>query len=132
MLSGGIPRGSVVKNLPVNGKGLFDLWVRKIPWKREWQPTPVFLPGEFRGQKSLAGPRGHKVSDMTEQVTPFFVFCKILKFILSCNIPTFSYVTDWLIVGYLSCRSVVFKVCTSSFNISWEHVRNAHFFSDPI
>jgi len=33
----------------------FNPWVRKIPWRREWLPTPVFLPGEFHGQKSLAG-----------------------------------------------------------------------------
>ena len=32
----------------------FDLWVGKIPWRREWQPTPVFLPGKFHGQRSLA------------------------------------------------------------------------------
>ena len=33
----------------------FDPWVRKIPWRREWQPTAVFLPEEFHGQRSLAG-----------------------------------------------------------------------------
>ena len=33
----------------------FDFCVRKIPWKRKWQPTPVFLPGEFHGQLSLVG-----------------------------------------------------------------------------
>ena len=33
----------------------FDPWVRKIPWRRAWQPTPVFLPGEFHGQRSPAG-----------------------------------------------------------------------------
>ena len=33
----------------------FDPWVRKIPWRRAWQPTPVFLPGESQGQRSLAG-----------------------------------------------------------------------------
>ena len=32
----------------------FDPWVRKIPWRRAWQPTPVLLPGEFHGQRSLA------------------------------------------------------------------------------
>ena len=32
----------------------FDLWVEKIPWRREGLPTPVFLPGEFHGQRSLA------------------------------------------------------------------------------
>ena len=33
----------------------FDPWARKIPWRRTWQPTPVFLPGESHGQMSLAG-----------------------------------------------------------------------------
>ena len=33
----------------------FDPWVRKIPWRRKWQPTPVFLPGESHGQRSPAG-----------------------------------------------------------------------------
>ena len=46
----------------------FNLWVRKIPWRRKWQPTPVFLPGKSRGQRSPAGysPWGHKQSDTTE------------------------------------------------------------------
>ena len=40
----------------------FDPWVGKMPWRRKWQPTPVFLPGEFHGQRSVAGynPWGHK------------------------------------------------------------------------
>ena len=33
----------------------FDSWVRKFPWRKKWQPTPVFLPGEAHGQRSLAG-----------------------------------------------------------------------------
>ena len=33
----------------------FDPWVGKIPWRREWQPTPVFLPGESHGQRNLVG-----------------------------------------------------------------------------
>ena len=46
----------------------FDPWVRKIPWRRKWQPTPVFLPGEFHGQRSLAGysPWGCKWWDTAE------------------------------------------------------------------
>ena len=41
----------------------FDPWVRKIPWRRRWQPTPLFLPGKFHGQRSLLGysPWGHRV-----------------------------------------------------------------------
>ena len=46
---------------------LFDPWVRKIPWRREWQPTPVFLSGDSQGQRSLVdyNPWGCKESDMT-------------------------------------------------------------------
>ena len=36
-------------------RGGFDSWVGKIPWRRKWQPTLVFLPGEAHGQGSLAG-----------------------------------------------------------------------------
>ena len=44
----------------------FDPYVRKIPWEREWQPTPVFLPGESHAQTMAGyGLRGHKESDMT-------------------------------------------------------------------
>ena len=48
----------------------FNLWVRKIPWRRKWQCTPVFLPGKFHGQRSLAGcgPWGRKESDTTERL----------------------------------------------------------------
>ena len=48
----------------------FDPWVGKIPWRRQWQPIPVFLPGESRGQRSLAGysPWGRKESGTTERV----------------------------------------------------------------
>ena len=50
-------------------KHRFDPWVRKIPCRRKWQPTPVFLPGEFHGQRSLVGcsPWGHKRDLVTEQ-----------------------------------------------------------------
>ena len=46
----------------------FDSWVGKIPWRKKWQPTSVFLPGESLGQRSLTGysPQGHKESDVKE------------------------------------------------------------------
>jgi len=46
----------------------FNPWVRKIPWRRGWQPTLVFLPRESHGQRSLAGysPWGQKESATTE------------------------------------------------------------------
>ena len=44
----------------------FNPWIRKIPWRRKWQPPLVFLPGESLGQKILRGysPQGHKESDL--------------------------------------------------------------------
>ena len=49
----------------------FDPWVRKMLWRREWLPTPVFLPRESHGQRSVAGysPWVHKELDTTEQLT---------------------------------------------------------------
>ena len=49
----------------------FKPWVRKILWKREWLPTPVFLPGKSHGQRSLENysPSGHKELDTNEQLT---------------------------------------------------------------
>ena len=46
----------------------FDPWVGKISWRRAQQPTRVFLPGEFHGQRSLASysPQGRKESDAAE------------------------------------------------------------------
>ena len=74
----------MVKNLPANP------WVRKIPWRRKWQPFLVFLPGESHGQRSLVGfsPKGRKESDTTERpnkksvVGPddFHTKCKCLLF----------------------------------------------------
>ena len=68
----GFPGGSSGKELACqcrrNMRLGFNPWVRKIPWRRTRQPTPVILPGESHGQKSLMGysPWGHKESDTTE------------------------------------------------------------------
>ena len=57
----------------------FDPWVGKIPWRRKWQPTPVFLPEKFHGQRSLVGhsPWGLKESGMAEHThrSPFVYCC---------------------------------------------------------
>ena len=65
----------MVKNLPANARDTarghgFNLWFGKIPWRREWLPTPVLLLGKFHGQRSLAGYSlwGCKESDMTLQL----------------------------------------------------------------
>ena len=58
----------LVKNPPAMQEPQFDSWVGKIPWRRTWQPTPVFLPGESHGQRSLMGysPWWRQESGMTE------------------------------------------------------------------
>ena len=65
----------------------FNSWVRKIPWRREWLPTPIFLPGEFHRQRHLMGysPWSHKELDMTERLTLYShpkglkLYCKTQK-----------------------------------------------------
>ena len=58
----------MVKNLPQYRRPGFDPWVGKIPRRREWQPTPAFLPGKFYGQRSLVGysPWGRKELEATK------------------------------------------------------------------
>ena len=71
-LVSGFPGGSDGKESACSaGDPWFDPWAGKIPWKRKWQPIPVSLPGEFHGQRSLAGysPWGHKEFDLTEWLT---------------------------------------------------------------
>ena len=66
----------VVENLPANAEDIGDVGliprkipgIGKIPWRREWQPSPVFLLGKSHGQEILTGccPRGHEEPDTTE------------------------------------------------------------------
>ena len=69
---GGVPDGTSGKEPACQCRRCkrrrFDPWIRKIPWRRARQPTPVFLPGESHGQRSLEGnsPWGCKESDTTE------------------------------------------------------------------
>ena len=71
--------GAVVKSLPANAGEAGDvvsiLGSGRFPWRRKWQPIPVFLPGKSHGQRSLAGysPWGHKESDMTEHTRTHIV-----------------------------------------------------------
>ena len=66
------PGGATGKEPPCQCKRCrrhrFDPWVGKNPWRRKWQATPVFLPGESHGRRSLVGcsPWGHRELDMTE------------------------------------------------------------------
>ena len=79
------PGHPVVKNLPAmqEAQERFNPWVRKTPWSRKWQPAPVFLPGNFHGQSSLAGysPWHRTELDMIQQASVFFFFSKGAKLI---------------------------------------------------
>ena len=65
MNAGELLVAQTVKNFPQCGRPVFSPWVGKISWRREWLFTPVFLPGEFHGQRSLVGYGAwdHKESD---------------------------------------------------------------------
>ena len=79
----GFPGGLDDKEICLQGRrSRFDSWVRKIPWRRERQPTPVSLPGESHGQRSLGGysPWHRQESDMTEQLTLSFFWLKVNQF----------------------------------------------------
>ena len=68
---GGFPDGANGKESTCRCRRFgFDPCVGTMPWRRKWQPTPVFLPGESHGQRSLAGcsPWGHKETQLTAQM----------------------------------------------------------------
>ena len=65
----GFPGNSDSEESACNAGDLgFDSWIGKIPWRREWQPTPIFLLGESYQQRSLVGYNlwGRKELDTTE------------------------------------------------------------------
>ena len=64
----GFPDGTIVKNLPTMQETRVQSLGQEDPWRRKWQPTPVFLPGKSHRQRSLVGYSlwRHKESDMTE------------------------------------------------------------------
>ena len=78
----------------------FDPWFGKIPWRKEWQPTPVFLPGEFHGQRSLAGYScwDPKESDMTFTTLRFHEF-------MSFSFKMLYFNSQWKYVGLL-CKLI--------------------------
>ena len=59
---GGFPGGSDGKERLQCRRPGFSPWVRKIPWRRKWQPTPVFSPGQSHGQRGLTGYLVHGVT----------------------------------------------------------------------
>ena len=118
--STGFPGGWAVRNPPAMQETQVQSLGRKIPWRREWLPTPVFLPGESHGQRRLVGysPEGCKESDTTDVTehtrthqgaqallslpllpSSFFCFCSFDAFLLHCLLsfrPWFIFLTSHL------------------------------------
>ena len=88
----GVPGGAVAKNPPAvqeTQETQLSPWVGKIPWRRTWQPTPVFSPGKFHGQRSLAGYTALGVTKSQTQLSMRVCVCNILRFF-----------SIWFITGY--------------------------------
>ena len=88
----------MVQNLPATQEIRFDPWVRKMSRRRAWQPTPLFLPGEFHGQRSLAGcsPWDHSVGH--DWATNTFLYS--LKEILHSTVKLMSFIIYNLLYLY--------------------------------
>ena len=82
------PGGSDSKASAYSARDLGSISGSEIPWRRKWQPTPVFLPGKSHGQRSLVdySPWGHKESDTTEWLHFLFPFWLYIYIYITCII----------------------------------------------
>ena len=101
VLSLGFPDASAAKCHPAMqdtcGRCRFDPGVGKIPWRRTWHPTPVFLPGESHGQRSLVGysPWGHNKWDKTECLNDNVVLGRVASEL------SYNFIFCWKTCAYL-------------------------------
>ena len=113
----------MVKNLPANAEDIRDSgsnsgfgrslgggcgnppWVGKIPWRRAWQPTPVFLPEESHGQRSLVGYSlwGSTESDMTERLSINTPLSILSPSIHECRMDVFAFILIFFNFFQQSC-----------------------------
>ena len=110
----------------------FDPWVGKIPWRRSWQPTPVFLPGELHGQSSLAGysPWDHEELDTSERkgdghitnpaAISFFTFKERRR--INCTCKFLPVIKSVFLLGKYSCdmnekKWIIFTECSFSLRL---------------
>ena len=102
----------------------FDLWIKKIPWIKEWQPTPVFLPEESHGQKSLAGysPWDRKKSNTTERQT-LSLLTFLPAFVLLCPNSHFGLPTRWSFVLVPYCSKGFREIC---FRVAYPNTWSSH------
>ena len=106
-LVAGFPGGSSGQEAACQGRRQtrcgFNPWVGKIPGRKKWEATPVFLPGESHGQRSLVGysPRGHRESDMIKHTSSSSIIILLVIFpCMSINI-CFMYLIAPVSVTYV-------------------------------
>ena len=113
VFSKGFSGDSDGKESACNAGDGFDPWVRKIPWRREWLPTPVFLPGKSHRQRSLGGYRESDTTT-TDHLTLFKLLVLILLFLSYIQRPTAASVFLWLFHDPRSAQQVTaFGECFS-------------------
>ena len=116
-LGSDFPGGSDGKSVCLQcGRPGFDPWVRKIPWRRKWQPSSVLLPGKSHGQKNLVGynPWCHKESDTSEWLhfLSFFLWkCHIWSHWPKCSCTPSTWV-------WVRLENVVF-LCVQEKEVGW-------------
>ena len=81
-------------------KAAFDPWVGKIPWRRKWQPTPVFLPGKSHGERNLAGYSPWVTKSQTW--LSYWAHAHILKSVQ----PLWEYIRSLLTIAHVYFRSL--------------------------
>ena len=88
------------------GRPGFDPWVRKIPWRQKWQPTPVLVPGKSHGPRSLVGysPWGYKDLDTSEWLHLFLKSLTWMKVKVTQSCPTLCNPMDYTVPGILQAR----------------------------
>ena len=111
------PGGSDGKRIRLQcGRPGFDPWVGKIPWWRQPLPTPLLLPREFQGQRTLVGysPRGHKESDTTEWLSLFMY--KINNKNILCSTENCSHYLVITCKCSIICKNTELLLCTPETN----------------
>ena len=104
------------------GRPGFNSWVRKIPWKWKWQPTPVFLPGISYGKRSLAGCSlwGCQESDTTEQLQSHMNFLNFffdsIGFLLESLGLSLQNIISYMRIDSFTCSFPIWMTCVPFFS----------------
>ena len=103
----------------------FSPWVRKILWRRKWQPSPVFSPGKSHGQRSLAGycPCGHRELDMTECTSNSNIDDLQCCITFRCTVKWFSYICMYTYMYVCKHICIYIYACVHTCALTHTHTR---------